>query len=393
MSLDRNAQRAGRFITQGAGTPGEYRAFEPAPLPPEPPLDLTGPIQDALATAHLALGRLDGGSLLLPGTDLFLYMYVRKEAVLSSQIEGTQSSLSDLLVYETAGAVTPVGDVEEVSHYVRAMNHGVRRLKELPISTRLLREVHGELLRGGRGADRTPGELRTSQNWIGGSRPGNAAFVPPAPHRIGAHLSNLENFLHDETVHLPAIVKAGLAHAQFETIHPFLDGNGRVGRLLITLILLAEGVLHAPLLYVSLFFKEHRAEYYERLQRVRTHGEWEEWMLFYLDAVATVAAQATATAAALTRMFDEHHATIAKAAAKSASSALRVYGLIKTHAALTIPEAAKVLELTQPTVSNAVKLLEGLGILSEVTGKQRDRVFVYTEYMKILSDGPPEHRA
>ncbi len=342
-----------------------------------------------MADAHLALGRLDGGSALLPDPDLFIYMYLRKEAVLSSQIEGTQSSLSDLLLYESAGAPpVPTSDIEEVARYIRAMNHGIRRLKELPLSVRLLREVHEQLVRGAsRGGDKTPGEIRTSQNWIGGSRPGNAAFVPPPPHLLGELLTNLERFLHDKET--PALIKAGLAHAQFETIHPFLDGNGRVGRLLITLLLVADKVLRAPLLYVSLYFKEHREEYYERLQRIRTHGEWETWMLFYLDGIASVAAQATATAAALTRLFDVDHKRVTEKSGKAASSALRVYDLAKRRAVVSIPDAAKTLGLSHPTVSHAVKLLEQLGILSETTGKQRDRVFSYVEYLETLSQGPP----
>lgn len=299
------------------------------------------------------------------------------------------SPLSDLLLFENAGApAVPVSDVEEVSRYIRAMNHGIRRLKELPLSMRLLREVHQELVAGARGGDKTPGEFRTSQNWIGGSRPGNAHFVPPPPQLLAELLSNLEKFLHDETGRTPTLIKAGLAHAQFETIHPFLDGNGRVGRLLITLVLVAERVLHAPLLYVSLHFREHREEYYERLQRVRTHGEWEEWMFFYLEGVASVAAQATETASALMRLFDEHQKKILEKGGKRAQSALRVYELTKKKAVLSIPEATKTLELTHPTVSSAVKLLEQLGILSEMTGKQRDRQYLYTEYVKILSEGP-----
>jgi Fic family protein len=381
--------RAGQFVTQEPGSGGAYRAFVPAPLPPIPPLELDTGLRDAEARANLAIGRLDGGSRYLPDPDLFLYMYVRKEAVLSSQIEGTQSSLSDLLLFENSGAPSvPVDDLEEVSRYIRALNHGVRRLRDLPLSVRLLREVHDQLLRGARGGDKTPGELRTSQNWIGGTRPGNAHFVPPPPHMLGELLANLEKFLHDDPERTPTILKAGLAHAQFETIHPFLDGNGRVGRLLIALVMVAEGALHAPLLYVSLHFKEHREEYYERLQRVRTHGEWEPWMLFYLDGVARVADQATATAAALMRLFENDNGRIVAQGGKATQSALRVFELVKKKAVLSIPEAVITLELTHPTVSSAVKLLEGLGILREVTGKQRDRQYLYGDYVNILSDGP-----
>ena len=387
MASHRYSKRAGRFVVQNAGSEGEYRAFVPAELPPRPPVEIGPPLRELEARAHLALGRLDGGTRHLPDPGLFLYMYIRKEAVLSSQIEGTQSSLSDLLLFESAGApAVPVSDVEDVSRYIRAMNHGIRRLQELPLSMRLLREVHRELVAGARGGDKTPGELRTSQNWIGGTRPGNAHFVPPPPHLLGDLLSNLEKFLHDETGRTPTLLKAGLAHAQFETIHPFLDGNGRVGRLLITLVLVAERVLHAPLLYVSLYFKEHREEYYERLQRVRTHGEWEKWILFYLEGVASVAGQATETASTLMRLFDAHQKKIVEKGGKGAQSALRVYELAKKKAVLSISQAAKTLELTHPTVSSAVKLLEELGILKEMTGKQRDRQFLYAEYVKILSE-------
>ncbi|HEY3819806.1 MAG TPA: Fic family protein [Polyangiaceae bacterium] len=381
--------RAGHFLEQNAGSTGSYHAFVPSPLPPSPPLELDIALRDAEAQANLAVGRLDGASRLLPDLNLFLYMYIRKEAVLSSQIEGTQSSLSDLLLFENAGApAVPLDDVTEVSRYVRALDHGVRRLAELPVSMRLLREMHRELVTGARGGDKTPGDIRTSQNWIGGTRPGNAHFVPPPPHLLGELLSNLEKFLHDDPERTPTLLKAGIAHAQLETIHPFLDGNGRLGRLLIALVLVAEGVLHAPLLYMSLHFKEHREEYYERLQRIRTHGEWEAWVLFYLEGVGAVADQATQTAAAVMHLFETDRGRIVASAGKAAQSALQVFDVAKKKAALSIPEAARSLELTQPTVNSAVKLLVTLGVLREVTGKQRDRQFLYGEYVELLSHGP-----
>src|ERR1019366_8787426 len=296
-------RQAGEYaITTTAGE--SVRAFIPRPLPPEPLLELDTffPLLDR---ANQALGRLDGLSTLLPDTEMFLYLYVRKEAVLSSQIEGTQSSLSDLLLFENEAAPgVPIDDVREVSNYVAAMQHGLQRLREgFPLSLRLIREIHGILLRGGRGADRTPGEFRRSQNWIGGTRPGNAAYVPPPPERLMECLDSLEKFLHDETQTLPLLVQLGLIHVQFESIHPFLDGNGRLGRLLITLLLCARGALHEPLLYLSLYFKTHRARYYELLQRVRTEGVWELWLEFFLEGAETTAKQAADTAVELIGLF------------------------------------------------------------------------------------------
>jgi Fic family protein len=267
------------------------------------------------------------------------------------------------------------------------MTRGLDLLKTtLPLSTRLLCEVHRALVTGTRGGDKTPGEVRRTQNWIGGSRPGNARYVPPPPHAVGDALSNLDKFLNNEPERTPPVLKAGLAHAQFETIHPFLDGNGRVGRLLITLVLVAEGVLANPLLYVSLHFKGHREEYYERLQRVRTHGDWEGWMLFYLDGVATVSAQATQTARKINQLFERDRERVLATGGKGSQSALRLYELVKRHAVLSIPGAAKELSLTQPTVGAAVERLTKLGILKEYTGKLRDRSFLYTDYVSALTE-------
>src|SRR5277367_5609494 len=289
---DEQNSRLGTYIS--TTTAGEtVRAFVPAPLPPNPRVDLSGLYQQ-LDRANQALGRLDGLTTLLPNTQLFLYLYVRKEALLSSQIEGTKSSFSDLLLFENAAEPSvPIDDVEEVSNYVAAMQHGLRRIAGgFPLSLRLIREIHAILLRGGRGANRTSGEFRRSQNWVGGTRPGNSAFVPPPPERLMECLDNLERFLHDEEHKLPILVEAGLVHVQFETMHPFLDGNGRLGRLLITLLLCSKGALREPLLYLSLYFKTNRDRYYDLLQRVRTDGAWEEWLAFFLEGTEITARSA-----------------------------------------------------------------------------------------------------
>jgi Fic family protein len=369
-------------------TTGEtVRAFVPLPLPPTPPLEL-GEFLPLLDRANQALGRLDGLSTLLPDTELFLYLYVRKEAVLSSQIEGTQSSLSDLLLFENAGAPgVPIDDVREVSNYVAAMQHGLERLRDgFPLSLRLIREIHGILLRGGRGANRTPGEFRRSQNWIGGTRPGNAAFVPPPPERLMECLDSFEKFLHDEEQKLPLLVQLSLIHVQFETIHPFLDGNGRLGRLLITLLLCAKGALREPLLYLSLYFKTHRARYYELLQRVRTDGVWEEWLEFFLEGAEATAKQAADTAVELIRLFDTDRKRI-QVLGRSALSALRVHEYMQKKPLINIGVAARALNLSIPTVSSALKRLEELAIAKETTGKERDRIFAYTRYLEIVSAG------
>jgi Fic family protein len=376
--------RAGQFVTQSPG-PSAFQAFLPRPLPPEPPLVVDAAMQERLERAGLALGRLDGISRILPDPDLFLYMYVRKEAVLSSQIEGTQSSLSDLLLFEAEGEPgVPEADVREVSSYISALRKGLELLRtQLPLSLRLLREVHAVLLTGTRGSEKTPGEFRHSQNWVGGSRPGNARYVPPPAHEVMPALGALEKFLHDEPSRTPTLLKAGLAHAQFETIHPFLDGNGRIGRLLITLLFVAEGVLAEPLLYVSLYYRQHQAEYYERLQRIRTEGDWEGWMSFYLDGLAYVADQATATAGKLVRLFDDDRRAILGSTGKTQST-LHVFELLRRRAVLSIPAASKELSLSKPTVGKAVSELQKLGIAREITGKRRDRQFVYGKFVDIM---------
>jgi Fic family protein len=386
------SDRAGHFVSQGQGQ-AAYKAFLPKPLPPDPPLRVGPETQRRLEAANLSLGRLDGIGRYLPDADVFLYMYIRKEAVLSSQIEGTQSSLADLLLHENASAPgVPVGDVREVSNYVAAMGHGLQLLQRLPLCLRVVREVHGVLVSGTRGQDKTPGEFRRSQNWIGGSRPGNARFVPPPAHEVPAALGDLEKFLHDEVEQASPIVKAGLAHAQFETIHPFLDGNGRVGRLLITLIFVASGVLARPLLYMSLHFKRHRQEYYERLQRVRVEGDWEGWIDFYLDGVVDVASQAAETVDRLLRLFEADRQAVSASRGgtvyqrAAAQSNLQVYEYLRRRAVLGIPEAARALSLSKPTVARVLSELEALGIAREITGKARNRTFVYQKYMDVLNE-------
>ncbi len=376
----------GKFVKQLNG-PEAYIAFLPAPLPPDPPVVIDAELEEAIERAGIALGRLDGITLLLPDPNLFLYMYVRKEAVLSSQIEGTQSSLSDLLKYENAAAPgTPVGDVRESSNYVAAMQHGLERLKKgFPLSLRLFKEIHKVLLDNARGGHKTPGEFRTSQNWIGGTRPGNARFVPPPIHEMGPALDNFEKFLHDEPTRFSPLLKAGIAHVQFETIHPFLDGNGRLGRLLITFVLCAEGVLSQPLLYLSLFLKTHRQEYYEALQRVRTDGDWRGWLTFYIQGVAEVATTATDTARRIVRLFEEDNRRIHQLG-KAAGSALRVHEFLKQRAVASVPTATKSLHLTKPTVAAAIERLVRLGIAREFTGKLRDRQFMYSKYVAILNE-------
>src|SRR5690606_4226319 len=377
----------GTYVVTAAG--GEMvRAFVPKPLPPQPPLAFDADLQRALEAAVLALGRLDGVATLLPDKSLFLYSYVRKEAVLSSQIEGTQSSLSDLLLFELDEAAgVPLEDVVEVSNYVAALDHGLARLREgFPLSSRLIREIHGILLSRGRGSGRDPGEFRRSQNWIGGSRPGNAMFVPPPHTAVPDAMGALERFLHDRSDGLPHLVRAGLAHVQFETIHPFLDGNGRVGRLLITLLLCHDGVLRDPLLYLSLYFKEHREEYYALLDLVRREGDWEAWLAFFLEGVRVTAQGAVETAQRLTAMFGDDRRRI-EGQGRRAGSAIRVHDALKTRPILSLPQISRTTGLSFPAASSAMSLLTELGIARELTGKRRDRLFVYDGYLALLNEG------
>jgi Fic family protein len=379
------SERAGRLVVAQSGADG-YSAFLPAPLPPDPPLRIDTHLQTLLDEANQALGRLDAVSVLLPDPGQFLYSYVRKEAVLSSQIEGTQSSLSDLLLFENDAAPgVPLDDVEETSNYIAAMNHGLEAIESgrLPLSNRLLREVHKLLMSGVRGGDKAPGEFRRSQNWLGGTRPGNARFVPPPPTDVVPAMSDLEKFLHDNPAPTPILIKAALAHAQFETIHPFLDGNGRVGRLLITLLLCSEEVLQRPLLYLSLYFKQHRDAYYEHLQRVRTEGAWEEWLEFFLEGVIAVAGSASETARRIRDLIDTDRDTI-QHLGRGAASALRVHELASREIVVTAGGAATALGLSVPTVNAAISRMQHAGILREVTGRRRGRVFAYDAYLSLL---------
>src|SRR5262245_60530137 len=346
----------------------QVRAFVPDPLPPVPAVSFDARLQPALEAAGLAVGRLDGVSAFLPDKSLFIYTYVRKEAVLSSQIEGTQSSLSDLLLFELDEAPgVPLDDVVEVSNYVAALDHGLTRLREsFPISNRLLREIHEVLLSRGRGSGKSPGEFRRSQNWIGGTRPGNASFVPPPSDAVPDYMTALERFLHDDADGLSVIVRAGLAHVQFETIHPFLDGNGRVGRLLITFLLCHAGVLREPLLYLSLHLKQHRATYYELLDRVRREGDWEAWLAFFLQGVKQVAEGALATADRLAEMFRTDRSKV-EAKGRRAGSALRVHEALKSRPIQSMPSICSATGLSFPTASSAMELLVSLGIARELT--------------------------
>ncbi len=381
----KNERRSGEIIKLRTGEES-YTAYVPRPLPPVPALVL-GPLYPLLDQANLALGRLDGMSAMIPNASLFLYMYVRKEAVLSSQIEGTQSSLSDLLTYELEDLPgAPVNDVEEVSNYVSAMNHALKRLKELPLSLRLIREMHAILLSRGRGQKMNPGEFRTSQNWIGGTRPGNAVFVPPPPDRLLECLGDFEKFLHDRRHRLPVLVKAALSHVQFETIHPFLDGNGRLGRLLIALILCVDGAMRSPLLYLSLYFKTHRKLYYDHLTLVRETGDWEEWLSFFLKGVVETAEQATETARKITVLVEADHAKITRLG-KVSASVLRLHAYLQKQPVSDTGNAVKGSGLTLPTVIRAFEELERLGLVRETTGRERKRLYAYVAYLKLLNQG------
>lgn len=386
----------GRYATSVAGGK-TVRAFVPYPLPPAPALELTGGRQALLERATLALGRLDSIALLLPDPHLFLYAYVRREAVLSSQIEGTQSSLSDLLLFELDEVPgVPFDDVVEVSNYVAALEHGVARLRDgFPLCNRLLREVHERLMARGRGSEKMPGEFRRSQNWIGGTRPGNARFVPPPPTELDACMGALETFIHDEAQangdgqgggKLPVLLKAALAHVQFETIHPFLDGNGRLGRLLIAMLLHDGGVLSQPMLYLSLYLKQHRALYYELLDRVRTEGDWEAWVDFFLEGVEQTAQGAVQTARRLVDLFQQDTQRVQAAGGRTAT-VLRVLETLKHRPLCSLRQACATAGISFPTASKAMLLLVEMGIARELTGQRRNRVFVYDAYLNVLNEG------
>jgi len=379
--------RAGTYATH----PGGYRAFIPASLPPEPPVAISDEMQVLLSQADRALGRLDGSIQTLPNADLFVAMYVRKEAVLSSQIEGTQSSLADLLAAEAEilGADRP-RDVDELINYVRAMNHGLRRLADLPVSVRLVREIHEELLHGARGHNLTPGRIRERQNWIGppGSTLSSATFVPPPPEEVPHALAELERFVHSDSG-LPLLLKIGLVHAQFETIHPFLDGNGRVGRLLITFLLCEKGVLHKPVLYLSHYLKAHQAEYYQRLQAVRDAGAWEEWLTFFLRGIVSTCGEATETARRILALREADRMTIANRLSRMAGRAYRVLDRLYERPIITVNEVRELTATTYPAANDLVRRLAEESILVEMTGHARNRRFRYDRYIDLFTDHLP----
>lgn len=383
--MERGLQGTYRITTYGEET---VRAFIPAALPPTPPIEWDTNLQTKYEEALFALGRLDGVAEFVPDPSLFLYMYVRKEAVLSSMIEGTQSSIADLMMYELDEAPgSPLEDAEAVSTYVSALMHGIGLLDDgLPISLRLIKEVHGVLLKHGRGHEQQPGAFRRTQNWIGGTRPGNAAFVPPPPDMVMDCMGALELFIHDQPVATPPLVKAALVHAQFETIHPFLDGNGRLGRLLITLLLYAQGLLSQPLLYVSLYFKTHRQDYYTCLDRVRTCGDWEGWLAFFADAVITSAHQAVNTTKRLSQLIMTDQTAI-KELGRRGDSALRVYQALLRTPITPAHQLAEASALTIATTNKALNTLHSLGIVEEITGQQRNRIYRYSTYLNLLSEG------
>jgi len=373
--------RAGQFVRQ----PGGYRAFLPASLPP-PDLDIDPRLQALLSTADLALGRLDGATKLLPDPDFFVLMYVRREAVVSSQIEGTQASLMDVLEYEAEmDQAERSVDVVEIANYVLAMNHGLARLQELPISRRLLCEVHAVLMEGVRGGEpqKTPGQFRKSQNWIGGASPATARFVPPPWEEVGPAFADLEEFLHDDEP-MPALIKAGLAHAQFETIHPFLDGNGRIGRLLISFWLVAQRIIQRPILYPSLFFKENRDDYIDRLQAIRNDGSWEDWLAFFVDGIGQVAEEATGRALEIVQLREEHQRLITEKLGKRAPNARALLEQLFRQPVVSAKLVEALVAVSQPTASALVRDLEDIGILRERTGKRRNRLFAYQPYLDLF---------
>lgn len=381
----RGSGRAGRYVRQPQG----YRAFIPAPLPPNPPVRVDAQMQVALSQAELALGRLDGSIQTLPDPDLFVFMYVRKEAVLSSQIEGTQSSLDDLLEAEAKifRADRP-RDVEEVLNYVNAMNYGLERLRTLPISVRLIREIHKRLLKGVRGARRQPGELRTTQNWIGpgGCTLNEATFVPPPPSEVPKALGDWERFLHKDYT-MPFLIKVGLAHAQFETIHPFLDGNGRIGRLLITFLLCERGILQKPVLYLSYYFKRYRQRYYDLLQAVRDTGDWESWLKFFLQGITEVSQEATTTARRIVELREAHRALIIEQFGRVAANGLKVLESLYSRPIITVNDIADMTGTSFTAANQLMQKFVAHELLSEITGQVRNRRFRYDAYIDLFTEG------
>jgi Fic family protein len=378
-------KRIGTYIlSKTADEP--FKAYCPKSLPPDPAIDLNA-LSLAIDAAHYALGLLDGASLYLANVDVFLYSYVRKEALFSSQIEGTQSTLTDILLFESQEQPSvPLDDVEEVCNYVAAMKYGISRLEKLPMSLRLIKELHVILLKGTRGKTKEPGEFRRTQNWIGGSRPSKAIFVPPPPHKLKDCLDALEKFIHKKNG-LPTLVKIALIHVQFETIHPFLDGNGRLGRLLITLLLIDGQLQKKPLLYLSLYLKNNRETYYHLLQKVRTEGAWEEWLLFFLNAVIETSTQAVETILDGAEMFKSDVSAIKALGVRKAETPLLVHQYMQERIITTVRKAANDLKLTNMTITKALMNLSELNIIREVTGKSRGRIFVYEKYFRLLDKG------
>lgn len=375
--------KTGAYVRQMGG----YSAFEPAPLPPTPPLEIGNSMHALLSRADRALGRLDGSISSLPNPDLFVLMYVRKEAVLSSQIEGTQASLADVLEAEARVlSRQPPRDVDEVLNYVSAMNYGLSKLGELPLSTRLIKEIHAKLMTGVRGDNMQPGEIRTVQNWIGaeGASLAQATFVPPPPQKVADALHQLEVFLNTDS-DLPALVKFGLAHAQFETIHPFLDGNGRMGRLLVTFLLCRDGILSQPVLYISHYLKRHRARYYDLLQATREDGDWENWLKFFLTGVFEVSNEAAATARAIVELRETHREFITDTFGRAAGNGLKLLEHLFRTPVTTVQSVSGLLGLTYAGASNLVNKLQDAGLLNELTGQARNRVFRYEPYVELFS--------
>jgi len=381
--------RIGKYVKSSIVSGESFNSYIPSNLPPEPPIDLSE-IYPLLDKANTALGRLDGISLVLPDPALFLYMYVRKEAVLSSQIEGTQSSLSDLLLFENNGQSSNnlFDDVTEVSSYVAAMNYSIERLEKLPLSLRLIKEAHEKLMNNSRGNNKNPGEFRTSQNWIGGSRPGNALFVPPPAEKLMDCLDNFEKFLHDEKVKMPILIRAAIAHVQFETIHPFLDGNGRIGRLLITLMLCNDGILKQPSLYLSLYFKANRQEYYNHLQNIRETGDFESWIKFFLTGVEKTSNGAVTTAKNIINLFNQD-SNLIETSDKCTPAILAIYKYLQKSPITNTGKIKEECKISLPTIIRNMENLEYLGIVEEVTKKERHKIFVYKKYLEILNDGEP----
>jgi Fic family protein len=373
--------RAGRMIRQTEG----YRAFIPAPLPPNPPLAFDSQLATVLAKASTALGRLDGVAATLPNPELFVAMYVRREAVLSSQIEGTQSTLDDVLAYEIDPERANLPrDIDEVVNYISAMNYGLRRLETLPLSLRLLREIHGRLMTGTRGGSKSPGQFRETQNWIGGTRGLiDATFVPPPPDEMRAALGDLERFLH-ESGGLDPLIVAALAHAQFETIHPFLDGNGRIGRLLVTFLLCHEKVLQRPVLYLSHYLKQHRASYYDRLMAIRMTGDWEGWLRFFLTGVGDVAREAEQTARHIVQLREDIRQRAQ--AQRMSASAFRLLDHLFQQPIINVNAAKDHLKVSYVAANGLIRELCELGVLSEVTGGSRNRVFRFGPYIELFAE-------